>query len=1196
MKRYILPLLFFMSCTTLLVAQEAPIVEFYTSNIVTGNPGDTVCLPIKTRNFTGILSAQMGFRWNAEALQFVEAKLDGYGLTDNTPTNFNFFNAEQGNIQWAWYKDDLQALNLDDDTVLFELCFVLNESSAGGFYSLSFDSELIPPEVVSVDENDDLTLVRANFIPGGIFINNPNSTLALDVSFQFQLDCGSYISYLYTLAQGGQAPYSYTWSGPQSVFSTANAITAPRAGLYFLSVKDQNGDEVTAEILVDFMGNEEGLEKPRVEARVVNPDCGVSNGSIDINDQDLQDYSFFWNTGASTPDLENIPAGTYNLVASSNQNFCTDTLEITLTSQGDIQLDTIQSNISCTGETAMIGVQNTGNSFLYLWNTGETENTITVSDPGTYFLTVTDGSCAQEISFEVVDESNPPNPNSFIIDDDNIACDETSTTIGVTYFGLRPDIQYQWATGETTPKIEVSEIGEYTLEVFGADGCAISFPFEVIVEEPNLLFEQEIAFQGCSSGQTQLSMIPQDGRTYDYVWTTAETTASIQIDQAGTYAVSVTERLSGCTQVFLFDEETIGDPTKGAVSLNVDCGIQSDCYTGTTIDISIEGAVEPVQYTWSDGTSTSAGSTTSLFIYSQQNLDLYIEDAEGCRDTISNILADCQQDRVDVEIKGRQYIVCETDPETGETVSYLYNEVLNTAGVPPYIFYWGNGFVDTSYFRSKQPLDSLPNLFINITDQMGNRFDRQLSEFPAAYACGDESTPVFSARDTIVAPGSNFSYPLFIENHIGVERVIYTIDWDPCLIIVDSISFYNDDGLIATEQLIAEGTHEAFYVREGGSLSNDQLLVAEVHCRANIGVEGVSPFLFSINEVATLASGDTTLLRPRHGSIVVSSGENLVLPGDANLNRFVNHQDLLNIGLAYGFGGPDRREQQVSRPDYAYPWLQSTPQSAVDFRNIDSNGDGVINAADLMAIDQNFEYVPSPGKGQSLEGEIPLSFEVDTLYNGQIQSFPIVLGDDTTPGDGVYGLAFSLQYDPAIISSESIQVAFPDSWLTSGTSPLTYFKVDPDNKLLHIAISRTDQMNASGNGTIATVSLSANTADSSAITSFQIVDTKIIAADETAIPALTASTTVAVQTVTNTAAMHRLSQRVRVYPNPVKDRLYIDVQNLNLISYRLFDTQGRQLKAGNITRPVLDMADLQEGVYLLQLMTDQGLVRKLLVR
>jgi surface protein len=64
--------------------------------------------------------------------------------------------------------------------------------------------------------------------------------------------------------------------------------------------------------------------------------------------------------------------------------------------------------------------------------------------------------------------------------------------------------------------------------------------------------------------------------------------------------------------------------------------------------------------------------------------------------------------------------------------------------------------------------------------------------------------------------------------------------------------------------------------------------------------------------------------------------------------------------------------------------------------------------------------------------------------------------------------------------------------------------------------------------------------------------------------------------------------QIKIYPNPVSDQLYIDLPNrLNLNSIELYDIQGKLIKSfDHQTR--LDFNDIQKGVYILKLETDQG--------
>lgn len=1195
MIRRLIPTLLLFCLSTFLSAQSnKPLVEFYTPTI-SGNPGDTVCLPIKVRNFRQVLGVGLGLRWNSEALQFLEVRTEGYAISDNRQSNFGLTNVENGDLKWTWLSSDFpMTVTVPDESTLFELCFVLSSDSTGNFYSLSFDSGFIAPEVILDDNLYANPIATTNYIPGGVFIRGENN-IELLPDFQFQLLCGAYDATINTAIQGGQAPYRYIWEGPMSYFSNASSIEATRAGLYHLTVVDQNGDSVRAEIRVDFMRNQDGLEEPEANSTVINPECGLANGNIDIMINDPMAYDYFWNTGDTTEDLTNLSAGNYHLLIRSKENNCTDSLNFTLVSQGEITLDVIQDSIECRGDTATIGVINSEGLFTYQWNTGDTSKLLSVTTAGDYSITVSDGSCSRVENFTLVDNSNPPNPNNFIIVEENLACDDTTATIGVTYFGLRPDLSYSWSTGDTTDKIQVTAVGLYTLDVAGEDGCSITFTYEVIQEDPILPLEKEINFQGCLSATTKLAMVPQDGRLYDFIWNTAETTSSIIIDSAGTYTVTVTETLTTCGQTFVFDAEEIGDPSQGAVNLSIDCGIEGNCYQGTTLYIQVEGAAEPVQYSWSDGTSILGQSTDSLEIYSLLPQDLFIQDADGCTDTIQNLLSDCQLELITLDLKAHQYLVCETDPQTSQTTTYVYTEVLNSNGVAPYIFYWGNGVVDTSYFRSRQPLDSLPNLFISITDRIGNRFDKQTIEVPASYDCNNASVPLLSASDTIVEAGASFNYPIFIENQQGLELFNYSIDWDPCLVTIDSVSFYHPDGSIQVNNQIGIGTFTAIFLDNGGSISGGRDLLVELHGRAKSQANGISPLLVSIDGTALLSDSTEVLIRPQHGSITVAQESDLIFPGDANLSGRANHKDLLNLGLVFQTRGPDRREQQISSPEYGFSWLDRTPQSMVDLKHIDCNGDGQIDNQDLAAINQNFSYVPSPEREPAENTEVALVFAADTLFIGQKATFPVLLGSEAAPANSVYGLAFSLRYDPAVIDESSISVDFGESWLLNGTSPLSYFRVDTENELIHLALSRTDKQDISGFGAVAEISFDVISEDTTN-TSFQTLDATLIMANEVQVPVLTAMNEVVVQITTQVQEIAQRSLQVRVFPNPVKDKIYLEAVNLELQAYRLYDGQGRLIKSGPITLPILKLGDLPRGIYWLQLQTDQGMVRKRLIR
>lgn len=1190
-KQYIICLLFGLF-TTSSFGQVRPIVEF-TAGIQAANVGDTICIPVTVSNFQDVLGVGLGMRWNSDALTFVEVQTD-FALPENPETNFG---VTEGDLKWSWIASSFpDGLSLATNDTVFQVCFVANGFGAAGFYSVSFDDTFLVPEVILDDKIYSDPIANYNFVPGGIFINGDNS-LAVLPKFNFALGCNTYEAGIDADISGGLAPYRYSWAGPQSIFSNASRLNnLTREGVYNLTVTDADNNVATAEMVVNFMGNESGLPFPVLNGTTQDPGCGESNGSISLDiDADPDTYELRWSTGASTQMLDDLSAGTYNVTLASVANFCVDNFEFILEPQGTPTVDTVMANLTCLGDIVEIGITGLNDRFSYQWATGDTTNLIKVTEPFDYNLTVTDGFCTLNYVLNVEQELDPPNPNNFFVEEDNLPCGGGTSEIGVSYFGLRT-LSYLWSTGETTPKINVNTVGSYTLEVTAENGCATLFDFEIEEEAANFPVTPETNFRGCDIKATQLSLLGQNLEGYTFLWSTGEMESSIDVTTAGIYLATVTDATNSCSQVFEFDLAGI-DPSQAPVFTELECFVENDCYEGGRLTVNVEGFVAPITYTLSTGASKTGASTIQFDLFDRESFDLYIEDANGCRDTVNNLIQDCALVGAFPEMRVRQYVVCEEVPGTDAVQSVIYNEVLGNLPTPPYIFTWGNSFVDTSYFRSRQLLDSIPNLFISVVDQQGNRFDRQLNEPPAAYGCGDSATPLIEAADVIVAPNENFVYPIYISNHQGLERAVYTIDWDPCLITVDSFVFYTEEN---TQTVFtgpfSGGTDEAFFSYVGGSPTNDRTLIEEIYFRSNSTIQGVSPFIFSINEVPVNADSTDRLIRVKHGSITVSDGSDLVNPGDANLNGFANHKDVLNIALAYAKSGPDRRNTQVAQKEFGFPWLQTTPQSAVDFRNMDCNGDGNVNAQDLAAIEQNFSYNLQPGRIIDAEGEIPLYLNADTLLGGQIQSFPIILGEDLLPAETVYGLAFSIQYDPSVIASESIQLDLQNSWLfAEGETPLSFIKVDEPNQLIHIAISRTDTNNQSGFGALANLTFQ-TIATESGNTTFQVIDATMIRADETPLLTLNRTTNAAVRAATSTKDLQALSRQIQLYPNPVSNRLYLDTQGIKVQSYSIFDANGRQVHQAVFDRNLINVESFEAGLYLLRLVTDQGVAIKRFVK
>jgi hypothetical protein len=139
--------------------------------------------------------------------------------------------------------------------------------------------------------------------------------------------------------------------------------------------------------------------------------------------------------------------------------------------------------------------EETSPPYTYLWNTGETTQSITVTTPGEYCCTVTDdnGCQGQDCGDAVMD----PAPVVEVADqydcatnEDDPECDpenafEVTMTANITT-ETTPPYSYLWNTGETTQSITVGAEGEYCCTVTDGNGCkdaacgdAIAWPLPV---------------------------------------------------------------------------------------------------------------------------------------------------------------------------------------------------------------------------------------------------------------------------------------------------------------------------------------------------------------------------------------------------------------------------------------------------------------------------------------------------------------------------------------------------------------------------------------------------------------------------------------------------------------------------------------------------------------------------------------------
>ena len=274
-----------------------------------------------------------------------------------------------------------------------------------------------------------------------------------------------------TTVTGGTAPYSYQWSG-NSVLSVPSLYNIG-IGTYTLTITDANGciGQKTFTISV---------QNPiTINAQVINAICGSNtNGSITTTvTGGAAPYSYLWSGSASatTPNLNNISAGTYN-VAVTDIHGCVGNASFNVGTQNGFSVAFQTINVSCFGGSNGHIITNvTGGTppYLYQWLNASPTNSPTLINlfSGIYYLTVTDANgCVVNTSdtvfspFSIYINPQAINPSCIGNSDGSIAINVTGGT---------PPYSYQWSGGSTasTPNLINLSSGTYSLSVIDSNGC-----------------------------------------------------------------------------------------------------------------------------------------------------------------------------------------------------------------------------------------------------------------------------------------------------------------------------------------------------------------------------------------------------------------------------------------------------------------------------------------------------------------------------------------------------------------------------------------------------------------------------------------------------------------------------------------------------------------------------------------------------
>lgn len=321
--------------------------------------------------------------------------------------------------------------------------------------------------------------------------------------------------------------------------------------------------------------------------------------------QTFEQYN--WSNGGSGQFNTVVGPGLYTVTV-TNQNGCTASRSFTVQPKS-VNLSLNQPDPICSGDSALL-VASGGSIKTYKWFNGSTEPETTVTQAGTYTVTVVDNAGCGAVGSITV--------GSRFVDPARIqvhpyACD------GRLNLRIRPDSlsDFVWNTGDTLPDISVTQSGKYAVRVVSKDGCLSTDTVDVRVPAaPGVSIAQNGAF--CETGGNNTVELQATPGFEQYLWSNGDTLNAISVSQSGTYSVQVRDTL-GCVGL---DTLEIGISVVATPQITV---LPYNC-DGVRM-LESNGGFET--YNWSNGADGP-----NITVNASGTYTLTVGNADGCTKTV----------------------------------------------------------------------------------------------------------------------------------------------------------------------------------------------------------------------------------------------------------------------------------------------------------------------------------------------------------------------------------------------------------------------------------------------------------------------------------------------------------------------------------------------------------------------------------
>lgn len=339
----------------------------------------------------------------------------------------------------------------------------------------------------------------------------------------------------------------------------------------------------------------------------------------------------------------------------------------------------ITTDVTCYGDstgTAYVAATAGFPPYQYLWNTGQTTQSITGLTAGIYSVHVTDSAGCFKNVYMLVQEPPEILANATVIP---IGCDTSGTgSIITNTSGGTPPYNYLWSNTSTTANILNLSAGSYILTITDSVGCIMTNTYVILQAIPvNFTSSSTSATCGSANGTATIT-VTSGTPPFSYSWTPPVSTGPTATGlTAGTYYITVTDS-NGCLKI---DSVVVNTTSTVTVSVFV-APVSCDPGTGGTATANPIGT-PPYTYQW----SPSGGNGQTATNLPPGTYTVLVTDSNLCTATDTAVI---------VPVIPISFTTTTINAQCNNSNSGSASITTTTGGTAPYNYAWSNGSTNSS--------------------------------------------------------------------------------------------------------------------------------------------------------------------------------------------------------------------------------------------------------------------------------------------------------------------------------------------------------------------------------------------------------------------------------------------------------------------------------------------------------------------